>query len=41
MMQGQLRHLLDEEIAKIQEHVNEEYARLKAKIACFRANRQG
>jgi hypothetical protein len=37
MMQGHSRHLPDEEIAKIQEHVNEEYAKLKAKIACFAA----
>jgi pyruvate ferredoxin oxidoreductase beta subunit len=37
MMQGRFRHLLDEEIAKIQEHVNEEYAKLKAKVACFPA----
>jgi len=29
--------LLDDEIAKIQEHVNEEYAKLKAKAACFPA----
>jgi hypothetical protein len=29
--------LLDEEITKIQEHVNEEYAKLKAKVACFAA----
>jgi pyruvate ferredoxin oxidoreductase beta subunit len=35
--QGRFRHLLDEDIAKIQEHVNEEYAKLKAKIACFPA----
>jgi pyruvate ferredoxin oxidoreductase beta subunit len=35
--QGRFRHLLDEEIAKIQEHVNEEYAKLKAKVACFAA----
>jgi pyruvate ferredoxin oxidoreductase beta subunit len=35
--QGRFRHLLDGEIAKIQEHVNEEYAKLKAKVACFEA----
>ncbi len=35
--QGRFSHLLDEEIAKIQEHVNEEYAKLKAKAACFPA----
>ncbi len=35
--QGRFRHLLDDEIAKIQEHVNEEYGRLKAKAACFPA----
>ena len=31
--QGRFRHLLDEEIKRIQEHVNEEYAKLKAKVA--------
>jgi pyruvate ferredoxin oxidoreductase beta subunit len=36
-LQGRFRHLLDEEIARIQEHVNEEYAKLKAKVACFAA----
>ena len=35
--QGRFRHLLDGEIAKIQEHVNEEYAKLKAKVACSAA----
>jgi pyruvate/2-oxoacid:ferredoxin oxidoreductase beta subunit len=35
--QGRFRHLLAEEIAKIQEHVNEEYAKLKAKVACSAA----
>jgi pyruvate ferredoxin oxidoreductase beta subunit len=35
--QGRFRHLLDKDIGKIQEHVNEEYAKLKAKIACFSA----
>jgi pyruvate ferredoxin oxidoreductase beta subunit len=35
--QGRYRHLLDEDIQKIQEHVNEEYAKLKAKVACFAA----
>jgi len=33
--QGRFRHLLDGEIERIQEHVNEEYAKLKAKVACF------
>jgi len=35
--QGRFRHLLDEEIAKIQQHIDEEYARLKAKAAAFPA----
>lgn len=35
--QGRFRHLLDEEIARIQEHADEEYAKLKAKVACFSA----
>lgn len=35
--QGRFRHLLGDEIARIQEHVNEEYARLKAKASCFPA----
>jgi pyruvate ferredoxin oxidoreductase beta subunit len=35
--QGRFRHLLDEDIKKIQEHVNEENAKLKAKVACFSA----
>jgi len=35
--QGRFRHLLDEEITKIQEHVDAEYAKLKAKVACFSA----
>lgn len=35
--QGRFRHLLDGEIEKIQEHVNEEYARLKAKVAALPA----
>jgi pyruvate ferredoxin oxidoreductase beta subunit len=35
--QGRFRHLLDEEIARIQDHVDEEYAKLKAKVACFSA----
>ena len=35
--QGRFRHLLEEEIATIQKHVDEEYARLKAKVACFAA----
>jgi len=34
-MQGRFRHLLREEIERIQEHVNEEYTKLKAKITCF------
>jgi len=35
--QGRYRHLSDEEIKKIQERVNEEYAKLKTKIAAFAA----
>jgi pyruvate ferredoxin oxidoreductase beta subunit len=35
--QGRFRHLLEDEIKEIQQHVNEEYARLKAKVACFAA----
>jgi pyruvate ferredoxin oxidoreductase beta subunit len=35
--QGRFRHLLEGEVKEIQEHVNEEYARLKAKVACFAA----
>jgi len=35
--QGRFRHLLEGEIREIQQHVNEEYARLKAKVACFAA----
>jgi len=35
--QGRFRHLLDEDIQKIQEHVNEGNAKLKAKVACFSA----
>jgi pyruvate ferredoxin oxidoreductase beta subunit len=35
--QGRFRHLLEGDIEKIQEHVNEEYAKLKAKVACFAA----
>jgi len=35
--QGRFRHLLEGEIERIQEHVNEEYAKLKAKVACFAA----
>jgi pyruvate ferredoxin oxidoreductase beta subunit len=35
--QGRFRHLLDEEIGRIQEHVDEECAKLKAKVACFAA----
>lgn len=33
--QGRYRHLPNEEIQKIQERVNEEYSKLKAKIAAF------
>jgi pyruvate ferredoxin oxidoreductase beta subunit len=33
--QGRFRHLLENEVKEIQEHVNQEYARLKAKVACF------
>jgi len=33
--QGRFRHLLEGEVKEIQEHVNEEYAKLKAKVACF------
>jgi hypothetical protein len=29
--------LLEDEVKEIQEHVNQEYARLKAKVACFAA----
>lgn len=35
--QGRYRHLTDKEIQEIQEWVNEDYARLKAKVACFSA----
>ena len=35
--QGRFRHLLDEDIKKIQEHANEENAKLKAKVDCFPA----
>lgn len=35
--QGRYRHLTDKDIQEIQEMVNEDYARLKAKIACFSA----
>lgn len=35
--QGRFRHLLDEDIKKIQERVNEENAKLKAKVDCFSA----
>jgi len=35
--QGRFRHLLEGEIKKIQEHVNEEYGKLKAKATCFAA----
>ena len=33
--QGRFRHLSDQEIEKIQERVNEQYAKLKAKVGCF------
>jgi pyruvate ferredoxin oxidoreductase beta subunit len=36
-LQGRFRHLLDGEIAKIQEHVNEEYTKLKAKVTAIPA----
>jgi len=35
--QGRYRHLSDEDIKKIQERVNAEYAKLKAKVAAFAA----
>jgi pyruvate ferredoxin oxidoreductase beta subunit len=35
--QGRFRHLLEGDVKEIQEHVNEEYAKLKAKVACFAA----
>ncbi len=35
--QGRYRHLPDEEIQRIQEKVNEEYSKLKAKVAAFAA----
>ena len=35
--QGRFRHLPDGEIERIQEHVNEEYAKLKAKVAALPA----
>lgn len=35
--QGRYRHLTDKDIQEIQEMVNEDYAKLKAKIACFSA----
>ena len=33
--QGRFRHLLGEEVNRIQKHVDAEYAKLKAKVACF------
>lgn len=36
-VQGRFRHLTPKEIEKIQENVNQEYAKLKQKIACFPA----
>jgi pyruvate ferredoxin oxidoreductase beta subunit len=35
--QGRFRHLMERDIKEIQEHVNEEYAKLKAKVVCFGA----
>jgi pyruvate ferredoxin oxidoreductase beta subunit len=35
--QGRFRHLLEGDVKEIQEHVNEEYTKLKAKVACFAA----
>jgi len=35
--QGRYRHLTDKDIQEIQEMVNEDYAKLKARIACFSA----
>jgi pyruvate ferredoxin oxidoreductase beta subunit len=35
--QGRFRHLLEDEVKEIQKHVDEEYAKLKAKVACFAA----
>jgi pyruvate ferredoxin oxidoreductase beta subunit len=35
--QGRFRHLLEAEVKEIQKHVDEEYAKLKAKVACFAA----
>ena len=35
--QGRFRHLLEAEIKEIQKHVDEEYSRLKARVACFAA----
>jgi pyruvate ferredoxin oxidoreductase beta subunit len=36
-VQGRYRHLPEEEIQKIQERVNQDYAQLKAKVSCFGA----
>jgi pyruvate ferredoxin oxidoreductase beta subunit len=36
-LQGRFRHLLNEDIGKIQERVNEENDKLKAKVDCFSA----
>ena len=36
-LQGRYRHLLDEEIKKIQERINEEYSKLKAKVVASAA----
>jgi len=35
--QGRFRHLLEAEVKEIQKHVDEEYAKLKAKAVCFAA----
>ena len=35
--QGRFRHLLEDEVKEIQKHVDEEYAKLRAKVACFAA----
>jgi len=39
--QGRFRHLLEDEVKEIQEHVNEQYAKLKAKVACFEGSTSG
>jgi pyruvate ferredoxin oxidoreductase beta subunit len=35
--QGRFRHLMEADVKEIQKHVDEEYAKLKAKVACFAA----